>query len=172
MKIQSSVAAVSLVALVAGGSAFSPQKQAFAKDTSLHAKKDWLRPVVIAAVGCTLASQSASASMTSEKVSTPREISTPTLLLSIRGKISEWFKEGEKSYEKIDFNLPSYDSKFVGFKDEEQELVTEMKGADTQANSQAETEAMEKAEVARQAKLQEKMEAMKRRADAKKADSK
>jgi hypothetical protein len=171
MKIQSSVA-VAFVAWVASASAFSPQKQAFAKDTGLHAKKICLSPVVIAAVGWTLASQIALASVPSEKVTASQGMSTPTLLLSVRGKISEWFKEEEKSYEKIDFNMPSYDSKFVGFKEEQQELVTERKGADTPATLQAETEATEKAEAARQAKLQEKMEAMKRRADAKKADSK
>jgi hypothetical protein len=178
MKIQSLVAlALALVALVAITSAFSPQKQAFTKHTSsLQAKKDWWSPGLTAAVGWTLALQIASAStcMPSEQLTTPQEISTPpTLLLSIRGKISEWFKEEEKSYEKIDFNMPSYDSKFVGFKEQQQESVTEIKGAATQADLQAETEAMEKAEAARQAKLQEKMEAMKRRAEeAKKQNAK
>jgi hypothetical protein len=163
MKIQSSVA-LALVALTATASAFCPQKQAFNKHTSLEAKKDWWSPLTAAAVGWTLASQIASASMlpTTEQLSTHQEAGTPTLLLSVAGgKVSEWFKEEEKTYEKIDFSMPSYDTKSIGFGDGSQGQVTEKKGISTEADLQA--QAMKKAEAARQARLQEKREAMKAR---------
>lgn len=181
MKFQSSVA-LALIALTASASAFCPRKQAFNKHTTLEAKKEWWSPVATAAMGWALASQIASAAMlstcTPEQLSTPHVTCTPTLLLSVTGgKVSEWFKEEEKTYEKIDFSMPSYDSKSIGFGDGSQGQVTEKKGASTESDLQA--EAMKKAEAARQARLQEKREAMKAReaedrarAEAKKAEAK
>ena len=178
MKIQSSVAVV-LVALAASGSALSPQKHAITKHTVLLAKKDWWSPVATAAVGWTLATQIASASMprTSELVMT-QDTSIPTWLLSVKGgKVSEWFApEAEKAYEKIDFSMPSYGSTSFGFGEGQEGEISKEKGGGTEAELQA--EAVKKAEAARQARLEEKREALKRReaedrarAEAKKAEA-
>ena len=179
MKIQSSVAVV-LVALAVSASAFSPQKQAITKHSVLQAKKDWWSPVAAAAVGWTLASQIASASMplTTELLPT-QDTSIPTLLLSVKGaKVSEWFApETDKTYEKIDFSMPSYGSTSFGFGEGQEGKTSKEKGSGTEAELQA--EAMKKAEAARQARLKEKREELKRReaedmarAEAKKTEAK
>lgn len=174
--------ALAIIALTVSASAFCPHQQALNRHIALEATKEWCRPVATAAMGWTLASQIASAGMlstcTPEQMSSPQVTGTPTLLLSVAGgKVSEWFKEEEKTYEKIDFSMPSYDSKSIGFGDGSQGQVTEKKGASTESDLQA--EAMKKAEAARQARLQQKREMMKAReaedrarAEAKKAEAK
>jgi len=141
MKIQSS-SVVILAAVVSSVGAFCPQQNnALKHATSLRAiKGGWLSPAAAAAVGWTLATQIAGASMPPANEQMPSFPGESTTLIAA---------------ETIDFSLPSYNPNMGGFGEGTEAKLSEVKGGDERDKQK---EAMLKAEAARQARLAQKKE--------------
>lgn len=157
--------AVAVVTSAASASAFCPlqQQSRVCTKTALQAHPKWWAPAAAAAMGWTLATQVAMASIpTNEQIPRSPHIASSTSLIAAMKK-----EPDDVPYEKLDFSLPSYGSNTkTGFGEGTQTFMGGSGGSLTDPGadeSLKQAEAMRKAEAARKARIAEKNEATKAR---------